>query len=237
MSNYTLQQNNVSRNEEPQRSNPLLWGALLIGAGALLLLRQVGLFEGIAGFVWALLFAGGGLAFGYLAMSDFDHRWWAAIPAGALFGLAGTIMLGEYAPGRMQDLAGAAFFGGFSLGFWAIYLVRRDFWWAMIPGGVLLSLSGVVAVDQSTLGTAIDAGSVLFFGMGLTFLLVALTSTDEGNSRWWAYIPAGVLLLMGFVIFTQSASALTWLSILWPVALILVGGLLLLKALMDRRSQ
>jgi hypothetical protein len=237
MSNYSLQQDQTPVGGRPQRINPIIWGALLLVVGAMMLMQNMGLLEGIADFVWALVFAAGGLVFGYLYTGNTHDRWWALIPAFALFGLAGTVMIGEYAPARMEFLAGAVFLGGLGLGFWAIYLTRREFWWAIIPGGVLVSLSAVAAVSDSRALGAFDPASILFFGMGLTFLLVALTGSDEGNSRWWAYIPAGVLFLIGFIVFSEQMAGLVAMSFVWPLVLIGVGALLLLRAFRDNRSR
>ena len=33
------------------------------------------------------------------------------------------------------------FLGTIGLSFWVIYLTRRDFWWAVIPGGALMTLA------------------------------------------------------------------------------------------------
>ncbi|MGL4651751.1 MAG: hypothetical protein ACRC1H_20250 [Caldilineaceae bacterium] len=237
MSNLTLQQDQTPASSRPQRNNPLIWGAVLLALGGLMLLQNMGLLDGIGGFIWALVFAGGGLVFGSVYLSGPHERWWALIPAFALFGLAGTIMISEYAPNHMEFLAGAAFLGALGMAFWVIYFTRREFWWAMIPGGVLISLSAVAAVSDSRILGAFDAGSILFFGMGVTFVLVALSGLDEGNSRWWAFIPAGVLLLLGFVVFSQNMAALVTMSYVWPLVLIALGALLLLRAFAGNRNR
>ncbi len=237
MSNEFLQPNPLPESGQPQRTNPLLWGALLVVAGGLILMQNLGLFEGIARFIWPLAFAAGGLAFGSVYVSNPREHWWAVIPAFALFGLSGTIMISEFGPQRLSFLAGSAFLGALGLAFWVIYFTRRDYWWAMIPGGTLLSLSAVAAVSGiHSLSTVVDPGSVLFLGIGATFLLVALSSVDEGHSRWWAYIPAGVMLLLGFVVFSQRMAMFTMMNWFWPVVLMGAGLLLLLRALGNKRG-
>ena len=37
---------------------------------------------------------------------------------------------------KLGAWGGALFLGSIGLAFWVIYFVRRDFWWAVIPGGV-----------------------------------------------------------------------------------------------------
>jgi len=237
MSNITLPQGQLPVSGKPQRTTPIIWGAILLIVGALMLLQNLGLLEGIAAFVWALLFAAGGLVFAYLFFADYRQRWWAALPACGLLGIAGTIMLGEYAPDRMEFLTGAAFLASVGIGFLAVYLARRDFWWAIIPGGTLVSLSVVAGISDSGFAESFDVGSVLFFGLGITFLLVALTATEEGGPRRWAYIPAGVLLLIGVVIFSQQTAMLAALNYVWPIVLILLGAFFLLQAYQAGRNE
>jgi hypothetical protein len=103
------------------------------------------------------------------------------------------------------------------LGFFAVYLSGRERWWAIIPGGVLLTLA-VISVMTDQLGIE-ETGGFLFVGMGVTFLLVALLA-----SRQWAYIPGVILLAMGALLGTAYASALDFL---WPAALVVCGVLLI----------
>ena len=55
-------------------------GILLIIAGILLLLQNLGVFEVVVALVWALVFAAGGLVFLYLFMTERTRYWWAVIP-------------------------------------------------------------------------------------------------------------------------------------------------------------
>ena len=64
-------------------------------------------------------------------------------------------------------------------------------------------------------------------GLGLTFALLALAPVDEGKPLRWAFIPAGILVLMGAMLLVGFERALGYI---WPVALIVGGGLLLFRA-------
>ena len=214
------------------RNRAAIWGIILLVAGLSSLASALNWFVGVSGFIFALLFAAGGLAFGYMFLRDMQQSWWAAIPAGALFGLSGTIMVSEYAPNRIAFLGGAVFLGALSLGFWAIYAVRRDMWWAIIPGGVLFSLAATAALGESNFGTGRDefVGGIFLFGMGLTFLLVALARVDDGRSRWWAFIPAGILMLLGVLIAFSVTAWLESFNLIAAAAMVVGGGFLLYKA-------
>jgi hypothetical protein len=115
------------------------------------------------------------------------------------------------------------------LAFWIVYFTNREYWWAVIPGGTLVTL-GLVAGATSIWG-GVELGGLFFVGLGLTFLLVAVLPTPQGQMKW-AYIPAVVLLAMGALIWLAATSLLQYL---WPLALIAAGGYLLWRAYGKRR--
>lgn len=202
-----------------------LWGVLLIALGAFFLLQVSGILGALSGLFWSLAFAAAGAAFLYVFLTGIHSRWWAAIPGFTLLGLAATIFYDRFAPPIFADLGGAVFLGAIGAGFLAIFFTNRNQWWAIIPGGALLSVAGVVVVSNSGL-EFLNPASVLFIGLGLTFGLLGLMSTYLDTNLRWAYIPAAVMLIMGIVIFTPFVGALAWL---WPLALIGVGAWLVLR--------
>ena len=199
----------------------IIIGALLIGAGILFMLQTLNLISGAWSILWICAFLVGSGIFFYVYLSN-RSQWWALIPAMTLLGLAGTVAVESYLP-QLDNLAGALFLGGIGLGFWIIYFSNREFWWAIIPGGVLLTLGVVSAADDVLTGDS--GGGVFFIGISLTFVLVALLAKPRENF-WWAYIPAGVLFVLGIFLIGPLQSVF---NLIWPVALILVGGLLLFR--------
>lgn len=202
-----------------------VWGFLLIALGAFFLLQVTGVFGVLSGLFWSLAFAAAGAVFLYVFLTGVHARWWAAIPGFTLLGLAATIFYDRFAPPFFADLGGAVFLGAMAFGFLAIFFTNREQWWAIIPGGVLLSVAGVVVETNSGLNL-LNPASVLFIGIGLTFALLGLMSTYLNTNLRWAYIPAAVMLIMGLIIFTPFVGALAWV---WPLALIGVGAWLLLR--------
>jgi hypothetical protein len=203
----------------------LVVGTLLIAGGLIYLLQNLGVITwGSA--VWAAGFAIAGLVFLGWFLRD-RAAWWSIIPGLTLLALGGIMALDLVSPGN--NWTGSLFLGAIGLAFWAIYLRDRGLWWAIIPGGVLLTLAVVAGLDN--LDLPIETGGVFFLGLGVTFLLIALAPTSGANLRW-AYFPAAALLVMGALIGVGFERAINYL---WPAALI-IGGLALLVRTMRRAS-
>jgi hypothetical protein len=192
---------------------------LLIGGGTLFLLQNLGFVpEGLQVF-WALVFAVGAVLF-LVSYAASPTNWWAAIPGFALLGLAIVLTLDRLAPAAWGDVGGILFLGALAIGFLAVYIRQRHHWWALFPAGVLMTLTAVAGSDQVGLGE--EGGTIFFFGLGLTFALIALIG-PQGNRRW-ALFPALFLLIMALLV---SGPGERLATIAWPIVLI-GGGLFLL---------
>ena len=204
---------------------------LLILAGFLLLLQNFGILPFAFDLLWALIFGAAGLAFVAVFAGD-QRNWWAIIPGFTLLGLGGLIGLSVIFPRAAGVLGGTLFLGAIGLSFWVIYLVRRDFWWAVIPGGTLITLAVVAGMPFIFQDAGIETGGVFFLGLAATFGLVYLLPTPEGRMRW-AIFPAGILGLMGLL---MLAAATSLIGVIWPLALILGGVYLVFRTFSVRRS-
>ena len=198
----------------------VLWGLLLIAGGVLFLLDSLGIMA-VGTILWPVLVGIASLAFLFVFVTAPRANWWAAIPGFVLLALTGTIALDQLMPEATGEWGGALFLAGIALAFWVIYAVNPEHWWAIIPGGVLLTLALVAGLSSALEG--IEMGGIFFFGIGLTFALLTLLPTGEGRLTW-AIIPAVVLLVMGALITAAAAEVINYI---WPVALV-VGGLYLL---------
>lgn len=200
---------------------------LLIVIGILLLLQNLGILVGVVALIWSLIFGAGGAVFLYVFLTN-RTQWWAIIPGFALLGLAALIALDEFWPQVGDILGGALFLGGIGLAFWVIYFVKREHWWAVIPGGVMFTVALIAGL--SSIFKGVEMGGVLFLGLGLTFGLLYFVPTPHGRMKW-ALIPAAVLLVMGLLITAATTGILEYL---WPAALILVGLYLLVRIFSSR---
>ena len=197
----------------------LIWGGILILAGILFLLQELNILGNAFQYLWLILMAAGGAVFIWIYFTK-KEQWWAIIPGLTLLGLSlrGLDSLLNFYPG--SSWTGAVFLGCIGLAFWLIYLRRQDQWWAIIPGGVLLTLAAVAGLDK-----ILDWGEVIFFlGLACTFALVGILP-NQLDTRW-AFIPAAVLAVLGIALFDPFQSIML---LIWPVALIALGGYILFR--------
>jgi len=197
----------------------LIWGGLLILAGILFLLQELNILGNAFQYLWLILMAAGAAVFLGIYFTK-KEQWWAVIPGLTLLGLSlsGLDSLLNIFPG--SSWAGAVFLGCVGLAFWLIYLRRQDQWWAIIPGGVLLTLAAVAGLDN-----ILDWSEVIFFlGLAGTFALVGILPSQPDTR--WAFIPAAVLAVLGVALFAPFKPVLI---VIWPVVLIALGAYILFR--------
>ena len=204
---------------------------LLIGVGVVFLLDSLQVLE-IGALLWAAILGMAGILSLFLFVLNHEW-WWALIPGFVGLSLGLLIGVSELLPDLEGDWIGALFMGGLGLGFLAIFFVRRDFWWALIPGGVLWTLALVIGLSSALTMPDELAGGVLFLGLGLTFALLSLLPAGQARMKW-ALIPGGVLLFLGLAVFASVGGTL--FDYLMPAALVLAGVYLLVRFALSRRA-
>jgi hypothetical protein len=208
-----------------QSQSQLIWGILLIAGGIFFLLQSLGFltFGMLSSLFWSTMFGLGGLAF-FVVFSRNREHWWSLIPAFVLLSIGALILLGWMMPRVASAVGGSLFLGGMSLGFWLIYLNDRQHWWAVIPGGVLLTLAAVAGLDN--IPGFRGGGAIFFLGLSATFGFLALLPIESGERMRWPVIPALVCLVLAVMTSTVMTSVLNFI---WPLALIGFGLYLLLR--------
>ncbi len=198
------------------------WGILLILLGLLFLLQELQIVGNAFQYLgMGVMFAAG---VGFLWVFVTNHKqWWAVIPGLGLLALSFASLESALSLFPGADWGGPAFLGGLGLAFWLVYARQQEHWWALIPGGVLLTLGVVAGLEEWGLEIG---GGVFFLGLGLTFVLVALLPSRDHDTRW-SWIPGAVLLLLGL---TQVTAVGSEILEYWPVVLIIIGGYILIQA-------
>ena len=201
---------------------PIIGGILLIAAGVIFLLNNLGLIEVDWEMIIGPIFALGGVIFLLVFVLNTED-WWALIPGFVLIAIGVIIFMDQNFETAADLWSGAVFLGLLGLSFWLIYIFHRDFWWPIIPGGVLLTLAGVTLLpDEGLL-----AGVVFFIGMAITFGLVYILPKPSGRLKWALY-PAGILLAIGALVYLGAENLIDYI---WPVALLIAGGYVVYRAL------
>jgi len=197
----------------------LIWGGILILAGILFLLQEINILGNAFQYLWLILMAAGAAVFLWIYFTK-KEQWWAIIPGLTLLGLSfsGLESFLNFLPG--SNWSGAVFLGCIGLAFWLVYLRRQDQWWAIIPGGVLVTLAAVAGFENLLGGSEV----IFFLGLAVTFALVGILPSQVDTR--WAYIPAAILAVLGIALFAPFRSAML---IIWPAALIVLGAYILYR--------
>lgn len=204
-----------------------VFGVLLIAAGVLLGLQQFGYLGGNVGdALFTGLWALGAIYFGNLFLRD-RTQWWFALIAFILASMTLTNLLNLFVPNLGETIGGGIFLAAIGAGFLVAYARQRVNWWAIIPAGVLFTLAIISVVDNFPGVLPFETGALLFFGIGLTFLVISFMNI-EGQRFSWALIPAIVLIAFGF--FVGFRQAQSWIYI-WPGLIILFGAYFLITSI------
>lgn len=212
-----------------RRDPRIVIGLLLILAGVLFGLQEMNLIKGEWEDPIFTLAYGVGMIFFLSSFAQDRSRWWAALAGLSLLALTLLKVSEMTLPGFADQFGGALLLGTIGIAFLAVFIIDRNMWWALIPGGVLLSLTTMLVVEQLLAPLPFDSAGILFIGMGLTFLLINFMTVD-GERMNWAIFPALPLLVFGlFIAFSQQA---LW-DYIWP-ALLVFGGLYFLVSSLRR---
>jgi len=198
----------------------LLVNFKLIPASDFVLPRVLGILFIMGGLIF-LFFSGAG---GWLS--------WFVIPAGALFtsGLV-TLVFGLH---RIASLSSASLFSlGVGLTFLAVFLTRRNHWWALLPAGIFIGL-GSWAELGSRFGLIGWHPVSVVFCLGISFLVVYLYSVQKRRMRW--SLLTGVIVVAVSFFYLLVILLSRW-SMLWPVVLLLAGVLLPLWLVLAERGR
>lgn len=210
----------------------VFFGVALIVIGGLFLVKEIfDLPFHLGGVMIATIFALAGAAFLFVLANNRDN-WWAAIPGMVLMGLAALIGSSEFFPAFAEKFGGSLFLGFIGLAFLLVYLVRRDNWWAIIPMGVMLTLSLVAGLGSYN---GMASGAVFFLGIAATFAVVGLMPIWHNEK--WPWIPAGICAVLGTMLMIGSGAFLNSVAgLVWPIILVVAGGFLIARTFLKKNE-
>lgn len=208
-----------------EKNRTVVWGAILIVLGFFFLLQNFNLLGGLGDLVGTFVFGVlGVLGVGYYFTNR--RHWWVLFPAFTFIGIAGSSFT-NFVP-FLRPLSGAVFLFSLSLAFWLIFLQKQpEHWWPAIPGGILTTLAFVDVADHFS-GRAAD--SILMLGIAATFGLLWLLRRHTRNTDWALWVAIIALALAFISPFAVGA------KLLFPLALIGVGGWMLLKTIRQNNT-
>ncbi len=183
-------------------------GLLLVLAGAIIFLGNLGLFD-LGNIFGALILGTAGILFGRKYFKN-RQQIWALLVATGFFATVAAIL--------NPAMAGTSLLATLALGFILVYQHNNKHWWAIIPAGVLSSVAVVAAIEERF--TIFDNNSVMFFFFGLAATFAYLYFVI--NKKWAVY-PAISLLAIAILVSSLSGS--------WLLPVLFIGaGVYLLKS-------
>lgn len=199
----------------------VIGGVLMVVVGVIFLLGNLGIISPNWDIIIGPLFGIGGLVLLLIFVMNTDN-WWVLFPGFILIAIAIIVFMDETVGVSADQWSGAVFLGLLSLAFFIIYLVHREHWWAIIPGGVLLTLAGVTVLPDNNY-----TAGLFFLGLALTFGLIYLLPKPGEKSKWALY-PAAILLFIGGLVTLSEAKILGYV---WPAVLLIAGGVIIFRTL------
>ena len=97
----------------------------------------------------------------------------------------------------------------------------------LIPAGILTGLGVGIALERRV---AIPEIVVLGLGLGFIGVYVVDALLTRAEHHWWPLIPGGVLVIVAVSSGALGSGAERAIELVWPVALIAAGALLLVRA-------
>jgi hypothetical protein len=171
------------------------------------------------------------IALPFLVVYLIDHsRWWALIPAFTLSAVGLIPLMVNHVGGEVM---GALVLLMLALPFLAVFLWSQRNWWALIPAGILGSISlSLLLGSIDTFGAYWDTliSALMFLGWAATFGLLWLRRGSQPTE--WARYPALIMLAVALVTMILGSGMQQY----WPLALIVIGTLVLLNNLRIRQS-
>lgn len=172
----------------------LLSGVFLIIFGVLIILDNLYYLYFIEDYAFSYIFIAAGIVLLVTYLLDKKKIWAVVISLFFLFiGISIFISESRYIP---EGVIGGLFTFIVGTGFLTAFLKNKKNWWAVIPAGILYTITIMIVLGEYFWYVEDFIAPVFFTGTGLTFGLLYLIRNEE-NKLNWAKIPALILLIFG----------------------------------------
>jgi hypothetical protein len=158
--------------------------------------------------------------------SDREGRLWLGA---VLVALGVLFLLGQYVPdlGRFVPLlVGLALLG--------VFFATRAYGF-LIPGGIVTGVGAGIVLAEAVPG----AGGLFLISLGAGFALIWVVGSllRLPENHWWPLVPAAIVATIGLVDLAGEQGQLREaLRIGWPLLLISIGAIVILRARSGRRA-
>ena len=159
------------------------------------------------------------------ARRDREGRLWLGL---ILIGLGAIFLLDRLVPdigAYLPLLVG--------LGFFVAFLATRAYGF-LIPAGIVSGVGAGIVLQRSY-----PEGGIFLLALGTGFVAIWLIGSlfRLREQHWWPLIPGGILITIGLVDLADEGGQLAeLLDIGWPLLLVAVGLLVIIRALAERRA-
>ena len=206
------------------------WWALIPGGVMLFLALTTLLVDNVGGeWIGSMFLFLIGLSFLIVYLNNRTRTW--ALLVAYILGVLGIAPAMASGGGDTAAYFGSVFLFAIALPFFILYFRSADKWWAIIPAGVMTTLSVIATLGIAGLirneSQGGYANALVMGGLAVTFAVVWLRHAKE-----WAKVATIVLAALA----VASVFFASYTEIFWPVAIILIGGYLLFTAMRPKTA-
>ena len=176
-----------------RNTSGIIWGILLILAGAALLADRMGWvnFRLLSVNTWVYVFAGLSLVFLLGWIVNGLRQWGWLFPALIFAAVSLTIWMSDHA--LIGSYLGMPILLAVAIPFYVGFALNRKAWGLLIPAWVLTVLAFITLTAEMVNGSLI--GALFLYAVALPFLIVYLMN----RACRWALIPAWVMFILGTI--------------------------------------
>ncbi len=208
-------------------------GLLFILVGIILFTMNMGWLEYNTNLLWGIGFIVFGIAM-IVRFRRVDPRISLLLIGVVLVVIGSTILLNAFHI-VSEDFIGAAFLWAVGAVFLSVHLRGTQFWWAIIPGGILVVVGCLVFFGSSGILNYDYLPFLFFSGLSLVFWYLRLYRHPDVNLRW-AVFPAAILSVIAIILLMDMVSIDVWKWV-FPLGLIAVGGIIIWRNVRAGRSE